>query len=130
MESTSGMPARTSVASWRVMTATSAAAMRRKYLSRSMSRVDLDFAASSVARVSMMPSRRRAVRNTLAFSASRTPRTDLPDEARTPRNSKTAMALLHRDVFLGGRQNFLDRGELQQNLASAVVAQRVHALVD
>src|SRR5258708_2897353 len=125
------MPARTRVASWRVITATSAAPTRRKNLSTSMSRVAFAFAAaSSVARVSMIPSRRRAARNTFAFSASRTPRTDLPDEARTPRNSKTAMALLHRDVFLGGREDLLDRGEPHQNLARTVIAQRVHALVD
>src|SRR5260221_8236223 len=104
--------------------------MRRKNLSRSMLRVDFAFAAaSSVARVSMMPSRRREARSTFGFSASRTPRTALPVEARTPRNSKTAMALLHRDVFLGGRQNLFDRGEPHQNLARPVVAQGVHALV-
>src|SRR3954468_19020702 len=137
-DSTSGTPARTSVASCRVITLTSRALGRLKNANGSnffCSRRTRS--ASIVACVSRMPSRRNAARSVFGFSASRKPLTALPLPTSTPRNSKTATlhalsqnrwSVIEHHVVLRRRNDFFDGGVTVEHLAGSVVAQRIHAL--
>ena len=84
-DSTSGMPAATSVASCRVIMATSPTDTRRKNAPRPIDRPFFLPPFSSVASVRSTPSRLSWARSTFGLSASRTPETCLPLAIWSPR---------------------------------------------
>ena len=129
------MPAPTSVASWRVSTATSARRDAPKNAKKSMSRLRLGFGGLLLGgdgeQDPVLAQQRRAA--TFGFSASRTPFTALPvrdEDAAVLEDGHGRLTRRPIDVFLRRGEDLFDAGEAREHLARAVVAQGVHALLD